>query len=62
MYITFNNVVMRNVSCLFNLHIKCEKHYLAISNQKAISNQRKNVSSKYRVEPESIKSKDVICN
>ena len=61
MHITFNNIVIRNVSCLFNLQIKLEK-YLAISDQNAISNQSKYVSSKYRVEPESIKSKDVICN
>ena len=47
-HIRFNNMIIRNVSCSFLLHIKYEKQrqYLA----------RGSVSSKYRVEPESKKS------
>ena len=48
MHIRFNNMITRNVSCSFLLHIKYEKHqkqYLV----------KGNVSSKYRVEPESKK-------
>ena len=44
-------IVMRNVSCSFLLHIKYEKYsrqYLT----------KASVSSKYRVEPESIKGND----
>ena len=48
-HIRFNNVITRNVSCSFLLHIKYEKHlrqYLA----------KRSVSSKYKNEPESKKS------
>ena len=44
------NILIRNTSRSFLLHIKYEKTLKAISNQR--------VSSKYRVEPECIKSND----
>ena len=48
-YIRFNNIVIRNDSCSFLLHIKYRKtRYIT----------KTSVSSKYRVAPESIKSND----
>ena len=44
------NILIRNTSRSFPLHIRYENTLTAISNQR--------VSSKYRVEPESIKSND----
>ena len=48
-------MVIRNVSCPFLFHIKSEKHW-----KQYLTNA--SVSSKYRVEPDSIKSNDDIFN
>ena len=48
MHIRFNNLIITNVLCSFLIHVKYEKRkwqYLT----------KENVSSKYRVEPESKK-------
>ena len=48
-HISFSNLVIRNDSCSFLLHIKYKKTQYPT---------KTSVSSKYRVEPESIKSND----
>ena len=54
MHIRLNNIVVRNVSCLLLLHIKYEKQRQYLT--------KANVSSKYKVEPESIQSNNNVLN